>query len=90
MVISKVSCAEALQALQKIRLFEEQHESGDNEWILRFYRHERVMRAREFQGSKQASIKACFEWGAGGWGAGGGLFVGVLVGVGSGCCWLRC
>ena len=32
-VIPKVSYAEALQALQKVRFFEEQHENGDSEWI---------------------------------------------------------
>ena len=31
--IPKVGYAEALQALQKVRLFEEQHENVDSEWI---------------------------------------------------------
>ena len=58
--ITKVSYAEALQALQKVRLVEEQHENCDSEWISRINRHERVMRARGLQRLKQASIKAFF------------------------------
>lgn len=58
--IPKVSYAEALQALQKVWLYEEQHINGYSEWISRINRHERVMRARGFQGLKQASIKAFF------------------------------
>ena len=60
-VIPRVSHAEALQALQTLRLFEEQHEEGDSELIAKMNRHERVMRARSFQGLKQASIKAFFD-----------------------------
>ena len=46
-VIPRVSHAEALQALQKLRLFEEQHEDRDSELIARINQHERVMRAPE-------------------------------------------
>ena len=60
MFIPKVSYAEALQALQKVWLYEEQHKNGYSEWISRINRHERVMRARGFQELKQASIKAFF------------------------------
>lgn len=58
--VPKVSQLEAMQALQKVRLYEEQHENGDGEWISRINRHERVMRARGFQGLKQASIRGFF------------------------------
>lgn len=60
-VIPRVSHAEALQALQTLRLFEEQHEEGDDELIAKINQLERVMRARSFQGLKQASIKAFFD-----------------------------
>ncbi|WP_375449355.1 hypothetical protein [uncultured Nostoc sp.] len=60
-VIPRVSHAEALQALQKLQLSEEQHEDEDSELIARINRHERVMRARSFQGLKQASIKFFLE-----------------------------
>lgn len=38
--IPKVSYAEALQALQKVQLYEKQHENGDCECISRINRHE--------------------------------------------------
>lgn len=60
--IPKVGYSEAIQALQKLRLYEEQNDNGDSEWILRINRHERVMRARGFQGLKQSSIRGFFEY----------------------------
>ncbi len=61
MVIPKVRYSEAMKALQKLCLYEEQHENGDSEWISRINRHERLMRARGFQGLKQSSIRGFFE-----------------------------
>lgn len=60
-IIPKVGHGEALQALQLLRLYEEQQEGGDSGWILRLNRHERVMKGRGFQGLKQASIKNFFQ-----------------------------
>lgn len=61
MIIPKVGCFEAMQALHKLRLYEEQNDNGDSEWISRINRHERVMRARGVQSLKQSSIREFLE-----------------------------
>ena len=60
-IVPKVRYSEAMQALQKLRLYEEQNDNGHSEWISRINRHERVMRARGFQGWKQSSIRGFLE-----------------------------
>lgn len=59
-IVPKISHLEAMQALQKLCLYEKQHENGDSEFISRINWHKRVMRARGFQGLKQASIRGFF------------------------------
>ena len=60
-IVPKVGYSEAIQALQKLCLYEEQNDNGDSEWISRINRHKRVMRARGFQGLKQSSTKEFLE-----------------------------
>lgn len=60
-IIPKVGYTEAMQALHKLRLYEEQNANGDSELITRINRHERVMRARGIQGLKESSIRGFLE-----------------------------
>lgn len=57
-VIPQVGYFGAMKALQKPRLYEEQHENGDSQLISRINRHERLMRAPGFQSLKQSSIRS--------------------------------
>lgn len=50
-----------MKSIQKLRLYEEQHENGDSELISRINRHERLMRAGGFQSLKQSSIWGSFD-----------------------------
>ena len=59
-VIPRVGYSKAMKAFQKLHLYEGQYENGDSEWISRINRHERLMRARGFQGLKQSSIRGFF------------------------------
>lgn len=52
----RILTKEAIQALQMLRLHEEQQDDGDSGLISRLGRHERVVRQRAEQGLKQSTI----------------------------------
>ena len=51
---------EAIEALQKVRLYEEQQDDDDSGFISRLGRQERVMKQRTEQGHKQSTINSYF------------------------------
>lgn len=59
-IVPKITHLEAMQAFQKICLYEKQHKNGDSEWISHINQYERVMRMQRFQGLKQTNIKGFF------------------------------
>lgn len=60
-VLVKITTMEALQALQVIRLHEEQQAEGDKEFLIRLNRHERVLHQRRQNDSIQTSITSYFS-----------------------------
>ena len=56
----RILAKEAIEALQTLRLYEEQQDDGDSRFISGLGRHERVMRQRAEQGLKQSSIGSYF------------------------------
>ena len=58
--VPRVKDSEALQLLERLRLYKEQQEDGDGVLITRLNRYERVIRTRKTTAHKQASIQAYF------------------------------
>ena len=56
----QIKVDEALQALQKLRLYEEQQEDGDTDLVTALTRHDRRIRGRRIRNTKQNSITAYF------------------------------
>lgn len=62
-IIPKVGYFEAIQALQKLCLYEKQNDNGDSEWISRnLLIDTKEIRTQGFQGLKQSSIREFLEW----------------------------
>ena len=56
----RIKLNEAIEALQKLRLYEEQQEDGEREVITTLLRHERRIQGRRLQNTKQMTIKLFF------------------------------
>ena len=56
-----VTVDEALEALSRLRLFEEQSEDGKPDWITQLNHHERVLNVRRVNRQKQQDIRSFFE-----------------------------
>ena len=59
--LPKITAEEALEALTRLRLHEEQAEEGNQSLITQLSRHERVLQARKFQSKKQQDIRSYFR-----------------------------
>jgi len=59
----RIKLDEAIEALQKLRLYEEQQEDGEREVITTLLRHERRIQGRLLQNTKQMTIKSFFGGG---------------------------
>ena len=60
-IIARVKDFKILQLLQRLRLYEEQQEDGDDVFISRLNRFERNIIIRKASARKQASIQAYFS-----------------------------
>ena len=56
----RIKLDEALEALQKLCLYEEQQEDGKREVITTLLRHERRIQGRRLRNTKQTTIKSFF------------------------------
>lgn len=56
----RIKLNKAIEALQKLRLYEEQQEDGEREVITTLLRHERRIQGRRLQNTKQTTIKSFF------------------------------
>ena len=57
----QIKLNEALEALQTLRLYEEQQEDGDREVIVTLLRHDRRIQGRRLQNTKQVAITSFFS-----------------------------
>jgi len=55
-----VSINDAISALERLRLYEEQQDQGDSQFISVLHKHERLMQARKLNTQKQADIRSFF------------------------------
>ncbi|ODQ69189.1 hypothetical protein LIPSTDRAFT_76436 [Lipomyces starkeyi NRRL Y-11557] len=59
-VLPKISVGEAIEALYKLRLHEEQQHEGNQAFIKDLLKHERILNARKLGGQQQKDIRAYF------------------------------
>ena len=57
----QIKVDEALQALQKLHLYEEQQEDGNRDLIITLTRHDRQIQGRRIRNTKQNSITTYFS-----------------------------